>query len=291
MKGISRLFLGSLLTVACVGVLAAQDQAASGPPRLLVIQREYVKPGKTGAVHEKSEGAFVSALARAKWPTHYLAVQSLSGKPRVLFFTHYDSYEAWEKDAQAAEKNAVLSAALDRANEADGGLLDSADQNVFTYDEKLSLRPLSDISHMRYLEIWVAHVRPGHHKEWEELNKLFHSGSEKAVPTAHWAVYQAAYGAPDGTYIFLTARKTAAELDRGPQEDKAFETALGEDGLKKLDELFAAAVESSESQFFSFSPAMSYPTDEWVKADPEFWKPKAATVTAAKAEKKPASNP
>ena len=84
---------------------------------------------------------------------------------------------------------------------------------------------------MRYLEIWVAHVRPGHHKEWEELNKLFHSGSEKAVPTAHWAVYQAAYGAPDGTYIFLTARKTAGELDRGPQEDKAFEAALGEDGV------------------------------------------------------------
>lgn len=290
MKVISRLFVGFALTAALVSVAAAQDKAPEAHPRVLVIQREFVKPGKSGAAHEKTESAFVQAMARAKWPTHYLATQSMSGKSRVLFFTLYDSYEAWEKDAQAMEKNAALSAALDRANEADGALLDSADQGVFTYDEKLSLHPISDISHMRYLEIWVAHVRPGHNKEWEEINKMFQSGSEKAVPTNHWAVYQAAYGAPDGTYIFLTARKTAAELDRGPQEDKAFEAALGEEGMKKLDELFAAAVDSSESQFFMFSPAMSYPPDEWVKADPDFWKPKPMAA-AAKAEKKPAANP
>lgn len=293
MKMISRWFVGATLAASLIGSAAAQDKpsAASGPARLLLIQREYVKPGKGGTAHEKTESAFVQALARAKWPTHYLAVQSLSGKSRVLFLTSYDSYEAWEKDANATDKNAALSAALDRANEADGALLDSTDQNVFTYDEKLSLRPLSDISHMRYLEIWVARVRPGHDKEWQELNKMFLSGYEKAVPTAHWAVYQAAYGPPDGTYIFLTARKTEAELDRGPQDDKAFQAAIGEEGMKKLDELFAASVESSESQFFIFSPAMSYPPDEWVKADPEFWKPKPAAAPAAKAEKKPATNP
>lgn len=292
MKALSGLFVGFMLTSALVGSVAAQDQApgTAAHSRVLVIQREFVKPGKSGAVHEKAESAFVQAMARAKWPTHYLAMQSMSGKSRVLFFTAYDSYEAWEKDAQAVDKNAALSAALDRASEADGALLDSADQNVFTYDEKLSWHPLSDISHMRYMEIWVAHVRPGHDKEWQEINKMFQSGSEKAVPTAHWAVYRGAYGPPDDTYIFLTARKTATELDRGPQEDKAFEAAIGEDGMKKLDELFAAAVDSSESQFFIFSPAMSYPPDEWVKADPEFWKPKPAAAPA-KAEKKPATNP
>jgi len=91
-------------------------------------------------------------------------------------------------------------------------------------------------------------------------------------------------------YLFDGAQNPGRVGSR-PQEDKAFEAALGEDGMKKLDELFAAAVESSESQFFSFSAAMSYPPDEWVKADPEFWKPKAAAVTAAKAEKKTAANP
>ena len=292
MKAVTRLFVGPILAAALVGGAAAQEKApAAKPPRLLVITREFIKPGKAGTAHEKTESAFVQAMARAKWPTHYLAMQSLSGKPRALFFTHYDSYEAWDNDAKATEKNTVLSAALDRANEADGALLDSSDQNVFTYNEGLSLHPLSDISHMRLLEIWVAHVRPGHDKEWEDLNKMYRAAYEKAVPTGHWAVYEAAYGAPNGTYIYLTARKTASELDRGPQEDKAVQAALGEEGMKKVDELFAASVESSETQLFAFSAAMSYPPDEWVKADPDFWKPKPAAAPAPKAEKKPAAKP
>ena len=292
MKAISRLFVGPILAAALVGGVAAQEKApAVKPPRVLVITREFVKPGKAGTAHEKTESAFVQAMARAKWPTHYLAVQSMSGKPRALFFTQYDSYEAWENDVKATDKNTTLSAALDRAYEADGGLLDSIDQNVFTYNEELSLHPLSDISHMRLLEIWVAHVRPGHDKEWQDLNKMYRAAYEKAVPAGHWAVFEAAYGPANGTFIFLTARKTAAELDRGPQEEKAVEAALGEEGMKKADELFAASVDSSETQLFSFSPAMSYPPDEWVKADPDFWKPKPAAAPAAKAEKKPAAKP
>jgi len=290
-KVISRLLVGSTLALSFAASAPPQDQAPTGstPPRVLVIQREFVKPGKSGTAHEKTESAFVQALTRAKWPTHYLAVQSMSGKPRVLFLTSFDSYEAWEKDFQATEKNTVLSAALDRADEADGALLDSADEAVLTYNADLSLRPLADLAHTRYLEIWVAHVKPGHYREWLELNKLFRAGYEK-IPPEHWAVFEAAYGAPGGTYLFLTARKTAAELDKGPAEDKAFEAALGEDGMKKLDELFAACVESSEGQLFSFSAAMSYPPDSLVKADPEFWTPKkpAASAAAAKTEKKPA---
>jgi hypothetical protein len=36
---------------------------------------------------------------------------------------------------------------------------------------------------------------------------------------------------------------------------------------------------------------MSYPPDAWVKADPEFWKAKAAAKAPAKAEEKPAAKP
>jgi len=292
MKASCRLFVGSILGLALAASALPQDKAPSGSvsPRLLVIQREFVKPGKSGTAHEKTESAFVQAMARAKWPTHYIAFQSLSGKPRALFFTIYDSYEAWEKDTQAQEKNAVLSAALDRANETDGTLLDSSDEGVFTYNADFSLRTKTDLSDMRYLEIWAVRVKPGHDREWAELNKLVLPAFEKAVPTAHWGAYEAAYGVPNGTYLFLTARKTAAELDRGPMEDKAFQAEMGEEGMKKVDELFAACVESSESQLFAVSPTMSYPPDEFVKADAAFWAPKQATMSAErKAQPKVAS--
>jgi hypothetical protein len=59
--------------------------------------------------------------------------------------------------------------------------------------------------------------------------------------------------------------------------------------MKKLDELFGASVDSSQENLFAVNPSMSYVADEWIKADPGFWKPKAA-APAAKApadDKKP----
>jgi hypothetical protein len=55
---------------------------------------------------------------------------------------------------------------------------------------------------------------------------------------------------------------------------------------RKMDELFASCVESVQSQLFAFNPAMSYPADEWIKSDPDFWQPKAAMPMA----KKPAAD-
>jgi len=43
------------------------------------------------------------------------------------------------------------------------------------------------------------------------------------------------------------------------------------------------AVESRQSNLFSFNPRMSYPPERWVKADPDFWKPKATPAAPKKA--------
>jgi len=56
--------------------------------------------------------------------------------------------------------------------------------------------------------------------------------------------------------------------------------------MKKLSDLEAAAVETSQSNLFSFNPRMSYPPDAWVKADPDFWAPKPVGTTLG-ASKKP----
>jgi len=57
---------------------------------------------------------------------------------------------------------------------------------------------------------------------------------------------------------------------------------MGEEGMKKLNELVAGTIESSRHNLFAFNPRMSYVADEWIKADPDYWKPKAAAAPAAK---------
>jgi len=277
------LMLGTCLLAGCA-IAAAQD-ASMGPPKVLSVTREWTKPGHNGTPHEKTESAFVQAMARAKWPTHYLAVESLTGKPRALFLTGYESFAAMEKDAQATQKNAALSAALDKANMADGELLSGTDQAALMLRPELSERMTQDIAHMRYFEISRYHVRPGHEQDFEALVKLYQKGVEN-LPEIHWDMFQAAYGLEDGTYILFNPMKSAAEIDHAFMQMKAFGEALGEDGMKKLSELTAAAIDSSETNLFMFNPRMSYPPEEWIKADPEFWKPKMSMET-----KKPAAKP
>ncbi|MGD1213970.1 MAG: hypothetical protein ABR861_03180 [Terriglobales bacterium] len=292
MKRITSCLLGATLLCGGLGLAAAQEKSEGTmpPPKVLLVYREFLKPGKGGAPHEKAESAFVQAFARAKWPTHYFAANALSGKAQALFFVPYDSFEAWEKDNLAVEKNAALAAALDRATVGDGELLSETDASVLVYNEEQSLRAPVDIAHMRYFEISLFRVRPGHRKEWSDAVKLVKAAYEK-LPDVHWAMYEAAYGQEGATYIVITPMKSAAEIDRAFELDKQFMAAMGEEGLKKLSELESAAIEFTQSNLFQFSPRMSYPPDAWVKTDPDFWKPKAAAAAAApaKAEEKPAS--
>ncbi len=286
MRKLASFPLVALFVFAGLALAAAQETTETvPPPKVLSVFREFLKPGKGGSPHEKAESAFVQAFARAKWPTHYLTVNSLTGRPRALFLTRYDSFEAWEKDSQAVQKNATLSAVLDHAAVADGDLLSDADASLLIYNEEQSLRAAVDIAHMRYFEIYLYRVRPGHRHEWDELVKLVKGAYDK-IPDVHWATYEAVYGQEGSTFVIFIPLKSAAEIDKGFEEDKQFAANLGEDGLKRLSELEAASVEFSQRNLFQFSPKMSYPPDEWVKADPDFWRAKAEATTKAPAKTK-----
>ena len=292
--------LSGALVVVCFAVVfpnsaAAQDKAVSNmaPPKVLTISREFVKPGKTGSIHDKSESAFVRAMTNAKWPTHYLGLDSLSGKARSVFLTGYDSFDAWEKDQKATQKNATLSGALERAFEADGALLDAYDQSVWIYREDQSQHPTGDISQERYLEFEVFHVKPGHEADWATAVKLVQDAYSKGIPEARWDMYELAYGGGP-SYVVITPLKSASEIDKNFASGKQFMEAMGSEGMKKLSELSAAAIESLETNLFIINPRMSYVSDEVANAAPDFWRPKAAAGAASKpkgekAEAKPAT--
>jgi hypothetical protein len=283
--------LSGLLVLVCLGfggagLVAAQERAdgSMSPPKVLVIMREFLKPGKGGSAHDRSESAFVSAMTNAKWPTHYIGMDSLSGPSRSLFLVGYDSFAAWEKDSLSTQKNATLAAALDRAAAADGELLSRYETGVFVFNEEESLRTSMNIGEMRYMEITSFKVREGHRKEWTELVKIYKSGHERAVPEARWAVFEGMYGT-ETSFLVITPMKSTGEVDQEMTAEETFYKSLSANDAKKMSELTAACIESTQSNLFMFNPKMSYPAEMWVKADPAFWRPR--TTMMKKQESKP----
>lgn len=290
---ITPVLLGLSLVAAAGPLAVAQDAAApSSPSAILTIQREYVKPYKTGMAHDKTETAIAAAFARAKFPGYYIGLNSMSGRSRGLYLTAYPSYAEWEKENKILAKNAVLNADVDRSEVADGELLEDVDSAALTYDAELSYHPHADVSHARFFEITVYHVRPGHTKEWHEVSKMYRDLMDQANPNAHWAMYDAAYGAEGGTFIAISSDSAMAEIDQNNAAfGKVMEAAGGADGWDKLDKLFGEAVDTYRSELFSVNPKQSYVSDDWIKSDADFWRPKPSKAGSETASAKPAGKP
>jgi hypothetical protein len=264
--------------------LPAAAQDASTPtdstPKYLQVVVEYPKPGKGGLAHDKTESAFVQATAKAKFPLHYTAYNAISGRTRALYLTAFNSFDEVQQANKIFDAPATASE-FEKINVADGELLDEVHTLIFSSDPELSYHSKKPGPQNRYLEADIVQVRPGHSKEFQDLMKLYMAAFDKAGTTQHWGAYRLEYGESVGEYVFLTASNSEAEVDQRFSEDPKIGAALTDNDKKVIRELRAASIESERVELYSINPAQSYPTDDYIQADPEFWKPK--TAPAAKA--------
>jgi hypothetical protein len=268
-------------------VLNAQDD---GPPNVLVTQREYLKPGKGGMLHERSESAFIRAFANAKSNSHYFALDSLSGPSRSLFLMGYSSFADWEKDRASITNDKALGAAIDHAALMDGDLLASYDSIAMMLRPDLSLNKGS-INGTRYFEISSFVVKPGHMHEFEQLAHMYVDTYRKVAPETHWDCFQVMYGSPvpgvpaGGAFVVINTMKSQAETDRAIADSEKFAKELGSSGMAKVEELSAASIETTTTNLFEINPRMSNPPQAWITREPSFWKVPSTSMMKKSAAK------
>jgi hypothetical protein len=285
MKKFSPFLLGLSLAVAGSSVAVAQDQSTPSVsvPKYLQIVVEYTKPGKGGQAHDKTESAFVQAVTKANFPINYIAFNSLSGKPRAIYLSHFDSFEAYGKAMKFFEGPAA--AEFERLNVADGELLEDSKSLIFSFVPELSYHTRTDISHGRFLEARIIHVRPGHGKDFSELVKMWIAAEDKVGGADHWGAYRVEYGEQLGSYVFLTSDNSLADIDQSNALEPKFDAILTESDKLRLRELREAAIDTDRFELYSVNPAQSYVPDEFIKSDPDFWKPKVAEAPATETKK------
>jgi hypothetical protein len=71
-----------------------------------------------------------------------------------------------------------------------------------------------------------------------------------------------------------------ADIDQSYAEDPKFIAAMTDEDKAKMRELRAAAIDTDRFELYSVNPTQSYVSDEYIKADPKFWKPKPPAASA-----------
>ncbi len=282
----------ALSGVVCLS-LSAVAFAAEGPPappRVLQVIREEVKPGK-GAAHVRAEAGWPRAFAKANWPTHYLALTSMTGPSEAWFLVGFDSFAALEKDAKATEGDKALSAELERLSEKDGELISGSRSLIEILREDLSRNPNVDISQVRYVRVLTFRVRPGHEADFTASAKLVKEAYDKAASPVAWATYQVSAGMPTPSYIVWVPMRSLAESDAALAAQKALLDAEGDEGQKALAKSASDGYAFVEANLFEVNPKMSYPPKAFAARDPAFWAPKPETPPAKKPARKEEGKP
>lgn len=250
----------------------AQNQSShvTGPSKYMFLTNEAQKPG-VDAAHAKNEAAMSQALREANSSFHALALESITGEPRVIFFHDFDSFADLQKEHQAMMADAKLRATMESDGATDGSFLTNTASSIYKYREDLSLRAPVDLPQMRLFDITIFRVRSGHEQDFETLAKEYAKAFE-SMPKVRWAIFEKMYGKGSGnTFILATPMKSMADVDQEVMDDSKLKSTVDAAQLKSMRELGDKTIEESESDLFAISREMSYVPASWATESPDFW--------------------
>ena len=287
MKNARRLCVPLGFAVLIGSSVAAQSTTTprdpNDPPTLLVIYREEVKPGKAAA-HTANEQAWAGAFTKGQAPIQWLGMTTIAGPSEAWFLSRYDSYADFQKTQDAMEASAALMAEQDKFSTQDGDLLNRTSAIIARYQPALSYQPKVAIPKMRYMQVDIVQVRPGHGGDFTEAWRSIVAAHEKAKMNEHWAVYAVQSGMTAGTFLFIYPHTSLDALDAVQPMHTAneYRDAVGESGRARQNEIMRDGVAMQQTLLFAFKPRMSLLSKDFINQDPAFWTPKPTVTPATK---------
>ena len=273
---------GLSLALTLTGPLAAHAQTPAVPaPNILNIETVNIKPYADGP-YDKVASEYPDASEHLKVPTHVLAMEALTGPPRSIYLTGYDSYEALQKNEEWLLGDAAADARFDALDARVAPYISEVHYTIWHYRPDLSNNVAgADIPHSHYWEVIVFHMRSGHNEHFEELMKLYRDASLKSGQNVPWATYQGLMGVTD-SYLVLVPMTSLKDVDTGLAHKKDFGAALGDEGRRRMNKLSEESVASVEDNIWMVNPEWSYVERSWIDADPQYWAPERAAKHAPK---------
>lgn len=153
MSSVLRLIAASYLA------LAAMQVAPAGPPPILQIYREPLKPG-VGDEYDRIESDTARQCARLRCPHPYLALESLTGPQEVWWFNGYESEADRKQVAAAWAASPGVLAVLGRNGKRKAALVGKPVESIARYRPDLSEGERWRLGRGRFLVIWSGTGTP-----------------------------------------------------------------------------------------------------------------------------------
>jgi hypothetical protein len=290
------------LGIALTGLAAAvgaQSPDHSGPPPVLTITREEIKPGHMAA-HEKLNAAFISAVSRTPSESRWLGLVPVSGDENTtLFLSAFGNFAQAETQRKADEDlftNAAFKSEIE-ALDKQAADVHAAQRTTFArYRPDLSFHPatMEEVAQSRYFGITTVRVKYNRMPDYIEYVKAVNAAREKAGLPIKLAAYQVTSGAQAGTFVYFRPLKSLKTWDDDYAAMAGTEKAMtdaygGEEAARKVRLQGADLVVVADNAVYAMNPKISRPAPEFAKYDLAFWAPKAAETRTAAAPKPGAS--
>jgi hypothetical protein len=261
------------LYIGAAATLAQGQALPASQPSLLTIYREQVKVGR-GAEHERIEAGWPAAYAKAKSPNYYLAAASLTGAPEVWFLAPFASNAAYGDQMKLESSDTVLAAELARLARADAEVLNDSRTIQALARTDLSHGAFPDLAKVRFWEITIFRVRPGHESEFEAAAKVYGASTDRAATGSTYRIYQVTAGMPEPTFLVFSSVESYAQFDATMANGQKTMQSFTPDEQATMAKFFTDGLINSETNRFALNPTMSYVSAETRATDPAFWTPK-----------------
>jgi hypothetical protein len=278
------------LSFALAGYPAAFAQpAAVPPPNILNIETINIKPYADGP-YDRVASEYPALSQELKDPLHFVAMEALTGSPRAIYLSGFDSFEALQKNEEWVPTDAAADTKIDALDARQAESISEVHHTLWHYRPDLSNNVAgADIPHSHYWEVIVFHMRPGHVEHFAELTKLYRDAYLKIGQNIPWSSYEGLMGVTD-SYLVLVPMTSLKDEDNGLAHHKDFDAALGDEGRNRMNKLSEENVASVEDNLFMVNPEWSFVEKSWADADPQYWgiEPTARSARKPVAEAAPA---
>jgi hypothetical protein len=229
-------------------------------PNTLLLYRADLIPGKEAA-YAQTEGDIVRAYANAKIPVYWLALQSATGSPHVLYFDGCDTFAAIEKAgtdvAEGLNTYPEIASLQQKLQE-----FVTATRTVMAFrrdDLSYHLNKI-DLAKARYVRVTIFQLRPGYEDEFADAFRARARTHEINDIETPWMIYQVHSGLNLPAFLEFQPMDSLSEIDDALDREKRGRRASGEkrQSPAQNQKWMKDTEVSIEIQVYNVSLAMSY---------------------------------